>query len=72
VKKQRPDSGLDEDAKEAAELWNKAVDESEETSSEEEEEEEEWAVREVLHYAAIFCVAVFAVLPYLKKVDGLT
>ena len=44
VKKQRPDSGLDEDAKKAAELWNQAVDESEVTSSEE-EEEEEWAVR---------------------------
>ena len=44
IKKQRPDSGLDEDAKKAADLWNKAIDESDVTSEEEEEEEEEWAV----------------------------
>nr|XP_026693171.1 titin homolog isoform X1 [Ciona intestinalis] len=48
IKKQRPKSGLDEDAKQAAELWNKALSSSEEKSESEEEteEEEEWGVKE--------------------------
>ena len=41
IRKHRPDSGLDEDAKKAAQLWNRALEDSDITS----EEEEEWAVR---------------------------
>jgi len=43
VQKQRPKSGLNEDAQEAAALWNEAIstDEKEETDEEESEESEE-------------------------------